>query len=405
MSVGKRSPVLKWVILLAASFQMISQSVTPAISQIAAHFSDYSIGSIQTAVQITSFACMLTSLITSLVTYLTGKSAPRKLMAVTGFSILVSIPVITYFVHSSYWNLYLYGLLTGIAAGVYVPVIASYILVLFPPEERRTLSGLQTTFVNGGGILFSLLGGALASISWFACYSSFLSALPVLILCIVFLPSDKSIAAENKKTGSAKRGPVNKNVFYYTAITAFFMLIFAVCGANLSVYIQDQLKLGDSFLAGIVSSLQLGGGALFGIFFGRFSAKLRDYVFSTAFLVAAAAFLILSFANSAIMVTIGAVLLGTTMSMVMPQSIYSVSLYVDESTSVLASALVGSFGTGLGSFLSPIIMTNVTQQMFGDSISARYMFTAVVSLGISAALLVLTNIRTKRGLGPQPTNK
>ena len=80
----------------------------------------------------------------------------------------------------------------------------------------------------------------------------------------------------------------------------------------------------------------------------------------------------------------------------MPQCVHSVSKLVDETNSAIATAFLSAVAPGVGAFLSPIVMTNLTLALGGDSTTYRYQFAAFVGLGFAVLIFLLTKYRAVR---------
>jgi MFS family permease len=395
----KHKKWLKLTILLIALFQMPSLAISPSISLILDRFPGQSLITVQTVLQLPNLISPFIALLSAFLTTLLKDKSSKKRDIIIGLSLLIATSVGVSFFHSQFWTLYIWGVLMGISIGLFLPSATGLIVDLFDADERRIISGHQTSFINGGGILMSILGGLLGTTVWYGGYLVFFLVIPVIIMCALFLPdtAEQHASSRYDKT-SDNKGKFDINILYYAAIIFVFMSISTVSGSNLSVYVQDQLKLGDSATTGILTAVSMCGGTISGLFFGKLSKKLKDFVLPFAFFVLFLGYLINSQANSVFVIAVGAFLLGSTMSMVMPQCIYSISLYVNERSSSLASSLGMSVAPSLGGFVSPGIYTSITQWLSGDSVSFRYLFTGFVALFFGVLILIFTVIRKKRGL-------
>jgi MFS family permease len=396
----KERKMLKWTILMIALFQMPSLAVSPSMSGILENFPGHKLKTVQTLLQMPNLISPFVALFTAFVSGLLKERSSKKRNIVLGLSLLFLTSIGVLLVHSEFWNLYIWGAVLGVSLGLFLPSTTSMMVDLFDDKERRVISGQQTSFINGGGIMMSILGGLMATTAWFGGYLVFFLSLPVILLCLKYLPDRKKLHAAaryEKDTDQQKTGKFNVNILYYAAIIFLFMMTYSVLMSNMSVYIQDELRIGDSATTGLISALSMGGGTLCGLFFGKISSKLKDFILPFAFFILFIGFLINSFAQNLIIVIIGSVLLGSTMSMVMPQCVFAISLYVNERTSTLATSIAMSVAPSLGGFLSPSVYTTITQ-MIKDTISFRYLFTGLVSLGLSVIFLLLTLLRKKRGL-------
>jgi sugar phosphate permease len=93
---------------------------------------------------------------------------------------------------------------------------------------------------------------------------------------------------------------------------------------------------------------------------------------------------------------VGVFLAGVSISLLGPQCIFSSSNCVDVRSSAVASSLINGLGPGMGSFLSPVIFTNLTNAIVPNSTNFRYQFVSVVAMGLAVILAALTALRAKR---------
>ncbi len=412
----KNRKMLRWTILIIAMFQMPALAVSPAISGIIAHFGldpNLDLERVQTALQFPNLISPFVSILASIIIAKAGGRIAKKSVIITGLAcILITATGITLF-NGEFWMLYLWGAFTGISVGLFIPTTASLMMDSFEREEVRMITGQQTSFINIGSIIMSILGGLLADLVWFGGYLTFYFAVPIIIMCLIYLPGKKlaeAAAAEKYSAEGTDKGKFNPNVAFYGVIIFFFMMTYSVCGSNLSSYVIDQLHIGKASIVGYITAVQMLGGMCSGLLFGKLSAKLKDYMIPLGFLMLLVGFSILACARFAApadasgsafpalaVIFVGAFISGSSISMVMPQCNFSISLYVNSKTSTFANAISSSIAPSLGGFLSPKVFTNLTSALFGASISSRYFFLAAFAAVVSLLLVVIMTLRKKGG--------
>lgn len=79
---------------------------------------------------------------------------------------------------------------------------------------------------------------------------------------------------------------------------------------------------------------------------------------------------------------------GGSLSLIFPYFLVTIANRVDPSISVISSSLIVSVGPNLGSFLSPMILTNLSTPLFGSSVAHRFLLSAILSLLLAAVLLI-----------------
>jgi MFS family permease len=170
------------------------------------------------------------------------------------------------------------------------------------------------------------------------------------------------------------------------------MIVYNVAGMNISTHIANG-NTGNSAAAGGATALMMAGGVVSGLMFPKASRVFCDYIFPLAFILLFAGFSLMNLCPSSLILTFAAMAIcGAALCLYMPRCIFNVSNLTDPTNSAAAAMLVACIAPGGGSFLSPIIMTNLTMLLGGDSTRFRFQFTACVC----PALAVLTFVKSWR---------
>jgi hypothetical protein len=179
------------------------------------------------------------------------------------------------------------------------------------------------------------------------------------------------------------------------------MMISSVGGSNLSTHLAAA-GLGNAGTAGLASAIQMAGGVASGLIYSKLAAKFRDYVISFAFLAIFIGFTVLNLGHSSLLlVFIGVFLVGSSLSMIMPQCLFSVSNCVDPSNSSAATTIIACFAPGAGAFISPVIFTNLTMALGGASTNFRYQFVGVIAL-LAGIVIAMKTMRLEKQSQPEP---
>ena len=388
---SKNNRVLMVTILIIALVQMPILALTPAYNLIqTTAFSDKTLAQIQTVMGMTNLVSPLTSIV---VAFLINRGkATKKGAVVLGLLLLSLTGLLALLQHTQYWNLFALSIFLGLSTGCFMTNAFGLMFDNFEDEFRQKVAGYQTSMINLGGILFSLVGGVLATVMWYGGYLLLLAGLPIAILALITVPYYKSPSA--KITGEyTEKSKLNPRVFYYAAITFLFMMFYNVGGANISTHIE---QLGNSATAGILVAVQMGGGVVSGIFFGRLSERLKDMVLVLACTFLFIGYLLIGvFASSLVVIGIGVFIAGMSMSLFLPRCVYMASTLVDSSNSATATVIVTSVAPSGGGFVSPIIITNLTNALVKDSTVFRYLFVAGVIFVFGLSITLVTQKRTR----------
>jgi len=396
LKLDKKKTLLMWTILIIALIQMPSIALTPAINQIQTHaFPDRSLGQVQVALSWTNLVSPLMSIIGGF--FINRGLVTKKGVVVTGLLLLALTGFLAVFMHTQYWHVIFLSVILGMATGLFMPNAFGLLFDNFADRERQTIAGFQTSCINLGGITMGLLGGVLATSMWYGGYLILLVGLPVAILAFFSVPNYKSPSVAGAGN-NAEKSRLNPRVFYYAALAFLFMMLYGVGGSNISTHIHQNIpEVNDAAMAGIAVAIQMGGGVVSGLFFGKLSEKFKDMVFVIACVTVFLGYIILSlFAASLVMVFVGAFITGLSLSLALPRCIFAVSTLVDKSTSATATVIASSIAPSLGGFLSPWVFTRLESKLAGDSTTSRYTIVAILVLIFGLVVAAVTLSRRRR---------
>ena len=385
-----------WSILLIAMVQMPSLALTPGIHQIHQVFSEHPLSTIQTVMNLPNF---ISPFVTISASILIGKGLlSKKSIIVTGLFLVALTGVLSLFANTQFWHLVLLSCVLGLGLSGYISNASSLIIDNFTVAERQRISGFQTSFINSGGILMSLCGGLLATIAWYGGYLMLLLALPVAVVAILAIPHVKLAAGGTKKqeTDTAdERIHLHTDILLYGILIFVFMAVYNVVGSNLSTHLASQ-GLGNSSISGYITAIRMFGGVICGLVFSRLSRKLGDFTTVLAFLVVFFDMTMLSIAKNIVTVIIGEIIGGMGLSLMLPQCLFSVSKVVNRQSSAVATSITSCIAPSFGSFFSPIIFTNLTTALYGESTVLRYRFVSFICLAFAVIVAVIFTIRKRR---------
>ena len=384
---------LMWTILLIAMVQMPGLALTPGINQIRTTvFPDRSLSTIQTVMQIPN---LISPFLTITAAWLISRGLMTKRASIIGGLFLVGATgALALIFNTRFWHLVLVSSCLGVGISGYISAASSLIVDHFIEGERQTISGYQTSFINGGGIIMSLCGGLLATLMWYGGYMMLLLAIPVAVIGLFAIPRAGRMSREKKTGGGGESARLHPDVFLYGAFIFVFMMVYGVIGSNLSTHMSGM---GNTAVSGYATAIQMCGGVVCGIFFGRFSRKLGDYTCALAFLVIFVGMTLLSlFPDSIAMTCVAVFIAGTGMSLMLPECMFSVSKVVTERTSALATSITSCICPGFGGFFSAMVFTNLTTKLYGESTVLRYRFVSFVALACAAAVFAIVTVRARQ---------
>ena len=397
---SKKKKLLVITIFAVALVQMPMLALMPAIERMANVFTDRSLSEIQTVVSLPNLISMFMAIMSAIL--ITKGVISKRAAVVAGLCMAFMTGFASIFLHTQFWHLIVFSVMLGTAMGFFIPTATSVMFDAFTADERQSIAGCQTACINIGGILMSAIGGSLATLIWYGGYLAFLLMIPVAVLAAVTLPGDKLQTCAATSEAKPKKTKMPVEAYYYAALIFLFMMVNTVCGSNLSTHLAAN-NLGNSGTAGIASAIQMAGGVASGLVFSKLSMKFRDYMISFAFLAIFLGLTILNIGQTSLAAAfVGVFIVGSSMSMIIPQSLLSVSKCVDPTNSSATTTLVSCFAPGAGAFLSPVIFTNLTMRLGGDSTSFRYQFVGIVALIVAVGAVLATMHFEKKASGALP---
>jgi MFS family permease len=388
MSTGK----IKVCVFAAAMMQMCFVGLAAAIADIAKAFPGQSIQLIQTSVTSINLVCILSALISGWL----ASSHSKKGLTLAGLFLVAAGGAGGFFYHSSLPLVYLWSLIVGCGMGLFTPPVSSLIVDYFDGDERSRLSGMQTSFINAGGVMLTFGGGLLAAAAWYYSYLAFLVAMPVLFICLANMP------AKNKFTApEAGKQKIPLPVYYYMAATFMLLLAYNVFTSNISLFISEN-QIGGASLAGSVNAVFMIGGVVCGFAFNKLSRRFGEYLFGISHLLLFVCFLLM-YLNASIPVLAAAAFIGgSSISLTLPQCIFSVSSKIPPELSAGVLSLVASVSPSVATFISPTVFAYLGRLISGAGDShSRFAAAAAVCLVFAGAMFVSTAIRERMTMSPK----
>lgn len=342
---------LKRITVLSPSFALTSiVAVSSALAKIAQAFPDVSISSVQMLTALPSLIAIVVILLSG---YLSSWITKKRIVAISmGFMLLGGLlPIV---LHQRFYHLIIASVLFGLGYGGISPLTTALINEHYGPEEQPTMLGFQSAVIGIGGVLFSSLGGKLASINWWYAYYSYLLFIPVLILVLLLPKGTVSVQAQ----GGGFLRVWNKSLLFYVCQGLLFGTFFFVFQQNIALLIEGR-NLGGSEVAGTVLSTQSAFGIISGVLGGRILGKLKDMSLPAIFTVSGIALLIIFFAGGMIPIYLAAACLGFVFSLRMPAGYLKATSSVPPECATLAITIYCS-SSQVGQFLSPVCINGVS---------------------------------------------
>ncbi|MFW9923368.1 MAG: MFS transporter [Candidatus Thorarchaeota archaeon] len=318
----------------------------------------------------------------------------------------------------------LYAILVGrIFLGIAVAGVMNATLTLiadyYSGAKRDRVIGFQIAFGAFGGVVFLLVGGALADIDWYFPFLVYLIPIILIPLAIFILHEpkkeqkielmDENQALENSSNnsesseeknitnGSSDFGRSTKIIIAISYLLIFIvMVVFYTGPTQLSFYIPTIDPSVNNFLIGLAMSLVNLTAGIMGLLY-RPIKKMLDFqiIFIIGFSLFGAGFLLLFLAKNYAVILVAATIGGIGFGMIMPNlSLYLVSNTKKESRGIIFSGYNAMLY--LGQFFSPIIFQPI---IVASDIATVFLIGSIIyfsTMLIPIILLVQTIIRKRK---------
>lgn len=319
----------------------------------------------------------------------------KKWVLVVGFAIFTASAVFGA-VDNVYLFVTLRCLATGVGWGITNTAALAILANLFTDEnEHGKYVGWYNAAMSVMGALMAAIAGVLAVTAWQNAFQTYLIAVPVLVMLVVFLPSfpaeHVTAAAEEKADDTAvlagwwkKLLPLAVQVFFIAA--CFFVMLYMI-----SLYVVDA-GVGDEAFTGMLSSVMTIATAIASMAFGLIYKKMKSFVYAPAMVILGLCFIAMGLFPSPI-VTIVCVTIGGFM-----WPFYFCYFYVrctelaPASKAGTATSIV-AFSDGLAAAASSYLLTGLMNATSMSSVAVWPIFGVILIVVIVVSLPMLLKNR------------
>lgn len=351
---------------------MAGAAMAPALGVIREYFSDEKTLFVQMIISMPAVFIFLTSFVFP---KLAQKLKARTLLMIGLAFYTIGGSVAGVF--SSIWLVLLMRALVGIGVGIIMPLSTGLLAFYFEPKEQEGLMGWSSAMNNMGGVIATLISGALATVSWRISFLVYLMGLISIVLCAVFMPNDKIQSDDRERQhGSADTAqgiPTTGQVFRsnYVYIIAMFleMSAFFIYPANFAMVTARAGVIPENLTAVIMATMDLVaffGGMLF-VKVKAAAGGSTKFVSPVLFLVG---YILLGVVGGWFGVIAGSVCVGFANGEGIPMIISEASKKMGRLAATTVMPLI-SAALYIAQFASPFIMSGVTS-LAGNAVNLPY---------------------------------
>ena len=273
--------------------------------------------------------------------------------------------------------------LIGLSIAGSMTATNSLVADFFKGEERAKYLGQVFAFTGVSGVVFMTIGGFLANIDWHYSFLTYIPALLIAPLAIIFIHEPKEVVAHEADALTVKFKLDPTSIYIFIAIM-FNQLAYVAVPVFIATYLKDLVGAG-SVEAGLVSALANLCSFLGGLAYGRIHKRYGFLRINTvSFLIYSLGFLAIAMAQNWTLILIGEMVLGFGMG-VIPSNL---STWLAHETHPLVRGRAnGIYVTMmfLGNFATSIIFTPISQ---ATSLQFIYCLSAIVVVMMSVVGVV-----------------
>ena len=356
--------------ILCACFVMMSYlAVSPALSDIAAHFSDAAVSAVQMLITLPTLIAPATALLAGKLSERFYKK-PLLLWFMGAYLVGGLLPLA--FSQSLVFLLFCAGVV-GVGTGGMMTLTAALICDCFSGKEQDRMMGLQAAFISGGGMVFTVLGGALAGSGWQRAYLAYLLVVPAFVLVILWMPRGDLVRETTHESG--KKAKIPAFVWLLGVVGFLFYACQNAFNTNASLLMTES-GLGDTQEASVATALNTFGGLLSGILLSQLTAIFKKYAVPVSIAASCAGLFLTFFGTAAPVIWIGGFLVGFGFSMFTPAGTLLAARSAPDSRRSTAISLFSAC-SNIGSALSPPIV-NALAAPFGAGVRVKFLVAAVI---------------------------
>ncbi|MDD7388783.1 MAG: MFS transporter [Lachnospiraceae bacterium] len=329
--------------LSVMSMFLISMGVTvttPAMATIAAQFPDNNYALVST---LPTLFVVPASLICGAIV---GKKVKYRTCAILGSAVFLIGGVLPAFTTS--WTIVLVGrAVLGLGLGILSPLGNALVLGLYDGQKQAKYLGYGTLLMNAGGIVYQMLGGALAEISWQAVFYGHLFGLVGLIMAF-FIPEPDAPQIDAAQQSGPKE-KMSAAVWIIGILFCVFNVLNYPVMMNLSLLYADK-NAGGATAAATSLSMYTIFGCISGFLFGYIFKAIKRFVLSLGYFLCAIGAFLVYWGSSATLMTAGLCCIGFGFSVLMPAALGLLGMHTPPSTIAIGTSVVMAL-MNLGGFI------------------------------------------------------
>ena len=368
----KLSTISKFSLVSISTLLMSHLAISPVLPKLYEYYHgmnpDLGLASVESLATIPAMMITMFVLISNLVMNKIGK----KNTVLLGISLIIIFGPLPAFL-TNFKLVMMSRMLLGAGIGLFNSLSVSLMSDFFESDEKATMIGMRTAFLNIGKALTTFLSGYLLLFGERAVFLTYLIAIPIFLLFYRYVPNT-SVEKHVKRKGNIRLATVVLTLLTFLVGVSYMGLTIKIPSLILTHY-QLEVALSRNLLTILAFS-----GTIAGFIFGRLLKKIGDLTLPMMLLSMAVGSLLFIFFNNIIFYYVASVLIGVSFVGTMSYIFYFISRIFekDEINLMISIVLVGG---NIGVIFTPVIMTKFPEWMNWNSfITPFYMASAFMGI-------------------------
>ncbi|MFP4341227.1 MAG: MFS transporter [Cyclobacteriaceae bacterium] len=375
--------LIKVTLLTAATMTVMAGAiVSPALPQIAEHFSEHASVDLLTKLVLT-----LPALFIAVFSPLAGKIADRfgRLPLLLSSLILYAAGGASAYLLNDLYLILLSRAVLGISVAGVMTSTVTLAGDYYQGKERESFMGIQGAFMAMGGVIFVLMGGLLADISWRFPFLVYLLSLPVFALSLRVLKEPQRKKDKDASEGKAGLRELPAKVWLVYASIFLGMILFYMVPVQIP-FLLKELGVEKNSLSGVAIGVSTFFSAIASLSYHKLSHRMSfQSFFALAYLLIGIGYGFLSLSGNFTEVTLSLVVSGLGLGLLIPNTNIWLLQMLPERIRGFGMGISGTF-LFIGQFMSPVAVRPLVEDF---SLSAAFGYAVFLALPVSVGFTLL----------------
>lgn len=363
---------IKFAILSISIFLMSHLAIAPAIPKLFEIYNgaDKNIGlaSVESLVTIPAMMITIFVILSNFVVAYLGK---KNTILLGLFLILVS-GVLPFFV-TNFKIVFICRLLLGVGIGLYNALSISIISDYYEKEERASMIGMRTAFLNIGKALTTFIAGYALLIGANYTFLVYLLVIPVFIFFYIAVPKKENVTKKVKSSVT-----FNLEILILMFITFFVGISYIGATIKIPTLLITKYSLATETSSNLLTILALSG-IIIGFIFGKLTKIFEQKTMLIMIVTMAIGNIIFTLTNNLIVLYVGAILIGASFVGVMSSVFYYIAKYYENKFITFITSLCITAGN-IGVILTPVVLTKLPEKFGLETFITPFYITSTLML-------------------------